>query len=105
MIWTASPKFERVVIEFWTTTGDAGERVVFWVACVRTIRPARSSHTDRTNGAIRNCWWYGWFFEFVSATVLVEPGIGTRYRVAGRPSTSPVPTAATGPVVVVRAVV
>jgi len=57
LIWTGSPKAERVVVECSITTGDAGELVVSCVACVRTIRPAPSSHTDKTNGAMWNCWW------------------------------------------------
>src|SRR5665213_1171413 len=83
LIWMASPKSERVVVDFSTANRDACEMVTFWVACVRTIRPARSSHTDRTKGAVSMCSLYGWFFEFVSAIVFVEPGIGTRYLVAG----------------------
>ena len=85
VIWTGSPKSERVVVELSTARPrqDASEVVIVWVACVRTIRPSPSSHTDSTNGVVRKYSLYGLFSEFVRATVLVVRGIGTKYFVAG----------------------
>ena len=99
---TGSPNADRIVVVSSRTVPASLDDVTTTVPDVRTIRPVPSSQTESVNGAKVNRSVYGWLCESVSGTVPTELGTGTRYPVAGCPSTSRLPTSVTGPRAVSR---